>query len=329
LADDFGLGKWTRADRHPTFARNHWEYAIVMSLLKRFGRRLAAVSAIAASACTAAPAAEPAAASPALWQVADEDTTIYLFGTIHLLPKDTKWRSAEFDKAVAGADTLVVETIVDEQNPSLFAEEFKRLATSPGLPPLLDRVEPEKRTALRETLARFKISENGLDGLETWAAAVVLVQLQLLEIGLDPKSGVESTLKAQFTDGGKPIGQLESNGEQLSYFDTLPEAVQRKFLTDVLDDSAALKGEFDGMLATWSKGDVKGIANTFNSELADDPELRDALLVLRNANWAKWVKARLDQPGTVMVAVGAGHLAGDQSVLRLLENQGLKVRRVQ
>src|SRR5688572_10379982 len=122
-----------------------WEFGIDMSLLKRFGRRLAAVSAIAATACAAAPAAEPKVASPALWKVADEDTTIYLFGTIHLLPKETKWRSPVFDQAAAGSDTLVVETVIDESNPAATMGELFKLAVSPGLPPLLDRVPADKK----------------------------------------------------------------------------------------------------------------------------------------------------------------------------------------
>jgi uncharacterized protein YbaP (TraB family) len=83
------------------------------------------------------------------------------------------------------------------------------------------------------------------------------------------------------------------------------------------------------MLNAWTRGDVKAIAKSFNSDLSDAIELRDALLTRRNANWANWVKGRLDQPGTVLVAVGAGHLAGDQSVQTMLQRRGLKVTRVQ
>lgn len=90
-----------------------------------------------------------------------------------------------------------------------------------------------------------------------------------------------------------------------------------------------MKGEFDGMLRAWTSGNVKEIAKTFNSDLSDAAELRDALLVRRNANWARWVRGRLDKPGTVLVAVGAGHLAGDQSVVSLLQKDGFKVTRVQ
>ena len=300
-----------------------------MSLFKRFGRRLAAVFAIAATACTAAPATEPKAASPAMWKVADADTTIYLFGTIHLLPKDTKWRSPAFDKAATGADTLVVETIIDDNNPAATLSELFKLAVTEGLPPLTERVAPEKKAALEEAMTKSGIPTPVYDKMETWAAAFMLLGVQFKNLGLDPGSGVESALKKQFQDGGKTVGQLETNAEQLGFFDRLSEKAQREFLVAVLDDPKSMDAEFGSMLAAWSRGDVKGIAESFNSDLGEAQELRDALLTQRNANWAKWVKGRLDQPGTVLVAVGAGHLAGDGSVLSMLETQGVKVTRVQ
>lgn len=300
-----------------------------MSLFKRFGRRLTAISAIALAACGTAPAAQPAAASPALWKVADHDTTIYLFGTIHLLPKDTQWRSSAFDKAAAGADTLVVETVIDESNPAATMSELLQLAVSPGLPPIADRVPAEKRAALQATIAKSGIPAAMFDKLETWAAAFMLLGVQFKELGLDPGSGVESALRKQFADGKKTIGQLESNAEQLGFFDRLSEEAQRKFLIAMLDGAGDMNTEFKGMLDAWTRGDVKAIERSFNSDLSDAAELRDALLTQRNANWTKWVKGRLDQPGTVLVAVGAGHLAGEQSVQSMLEKQGVKVTRVQ
>lgn len=300
-----------------------------MSLLKRLGRRLAAISAISVAACGTAPAAEPKAASPAMWKVADEDTTIYLFGTIHMLPKGTEWRSPEFDKAAAGSDTLVIETVIDESNPAATMGELFKLAISPNLPPILDRVPANKKAALQAAITKSGIPAQAYDKLETWAAGFMLLGVQFQDLGLDPHSGVEFTLKKQFTDGGKPVDQLETNAEQLGFFDRLSEDAQRQFLVEVLNDPAAMKEQFGGMLEAWSRGDVNAIADSFNSDLNDEPELKDALLHQRNANWAKWVKGRLDQPGTVLVAVGAGHLAGDRSVQAMLESEGVKVTRVQ
>lgn len=300
-----------------------------MSLIKRFGRRLAALGAIAATACSAAPAAQPQPAGPAMWKVADDDTTIYLFGTIHMLPKDTKWRSAAFDQVAGTADALVVETVIDETNPAGTVAELFKLAVSDGLPPLTERVKPEKRKALEEAIAKSGLPAPLFDKLETWAAGFMLLGVQFKELGLDPNSGVESALKKQFTDGKKPIDQLETNAEQLGFFDKLSEDAQRKFLDGVLEDTGEMKEQFGGMLESWTRGDVAGIAKSFNAEFGEAPELIDALLAKRNANWARWVQGRLDKPGTVLVAVGAGHLAGDKSVVAMLENQGLTVTRVQ
>ena len=300
-----------------------------MSLLKRFGRRLAVVSAIAATACTTTPTAEPATASPALWKVADQDTTIYLFGTIHLLPKETKWRSPAFDKVAASSDTLVVETVIDESNPTATMGELFKLAVSPGLPPLLDRVPADQRAALQTAMTKSGIPAQVLDKMETWAAAFLLLGVQFQSLGLESGSGVESVLRKQFQAGGKTIGQLETNAEQLGFFDRLSEETQRNFLVSVLDDPAAMKDQFGGMLDAWARGDVKAIGDSFNRDLKGAAELKDALLVRRNANWARWVKNRLDQPGSVLVAVGAGHLAGAQSVQAMLEQDGVKVTRVQ
>ena len=109
----------------------------------------------------------------------------------------------------------------------------------------------------------------------------------------------------------------------------MPEDAQRNFLLSVLDDPANGRAQFARMLSVWTSGDVNGMAETFNRELADSPALRENLLRRRNANWNYWVQRRMQQPGTVFVAVGAGHLSGSDSVISMLEKTGYKVKRVQ
>jgi len=274
-------------------------------------------------------AADAKVARPAMWQVYDKDTSIYLFGTVHLLPPGTQWRSAKFDKAANDAGTLVVETIIDEKNPMAFAAELARLSIRPGLPPILDRVPPEKREALRATIAKSGIPEAGLNNMETWAAAFALLQVQFHELGVTGGDGVEQALKTAFIRSGKPIEQLETNAQQLGFFDVLPEKAQRELLEGAVESPAAAKKQFDAMLAAWMSGDVKEIGRTFNAEFQNAPELKEVLLRARNANWSGWLERRMQQPGTVFVAVGAGHLAGEDSVVEMLKRRGYRVKRVQ
>lgn len=299
-------------------------------MLKKILRRGLGMLGLAALAgCATVPQPTTATGRPALWQVADKDTTVYLFGTIHLLPANYTWRTAAFDQAVAGSQGLIVETIVDNANPQALAGELARLGFREGLPPLVSRVAPEKRTLLEAAIAKTGIPRPAYDRMETWAAAFMLLGIQFKDLGLSGDAGVETVLRSAFTKAGKPVGQLETNSEQLGMFDTLPESAQRALLEGAIDDPKAMNAQFQTMINAWTRGDVAAIAESFNADLSGSPELREALLRRRNANWTRWIEQRMATPGSVLVAVGAGHLAGSDSVVAMLRKDGYRVRRVQ
>ena len=287
---------------------------------------LAGLLPLTACAAEAAPAAK--AARPAMWKVADSDTTLYLFGTIHLLPKGQSWRTPAMDSALAGADELVLEVAnIDDMMAS--AQAMAKLGMSPGLPPIAERVPEDKRSALRAMIAESGYPEAVFDRLETWAAALPLLGVTFKRLGLDPSLGVETQIGTPFRASGKTVTGLETVEQQLGYFDTLSEEAQRALLLSVVEDSAETRTQFKEMLDAWASGDLKGIARTFDDETQMSPELKAALMSKRNAAWADWLAKRMEKPGTVFVAVGAGHLAGADSVQTMLKKKGIKAKRVQ
>jgi uncharacterized protein YbaP (TraB family) len=298
--------------------------------LLNFLKRAVAALGLAAVSIGAAPApAAPPVARPALWEVSDPDTTIYLFGTIHLLPAGYQWESPKIEQAVHNSDKLYVETIVDPEHPQGIIDALKSLGYANGLAPLSDRIAPSKRPLLEAAIAKTAIPRPVWDRMKTWTAAFILLGVQYNQIGLAGENGPELTLRQEFAAAGKPVGQLETNAEQLGFFNALPESAQRALLEGAVDDPKAMGKEFNQMLAAWAKGDVRGIAETFNHDMADTPALMTALLKQRNATWKGWIEQRLASPGTVMLAVGAGHLAGADSVLNMLKKDGYRVRRIQ
>ena len=298
-------------------------------LTKLIKRGLAALGLASLAIAPAVPAEARTNKGPALWEVSDKDTTIYLFGTIHLLPRDSQWRTPRFDKAVQSSQSLVLETLIDTANPQQLAGVMAALGYSSGLPPIAERVPIAKRPQLEAAIAKTRIPRALFDRMETWAASFTLLGVQFQTLGVEGEQGVESVLRRSFTAAGKPVGQLESNHEQLSFFDRLPESAQRQLLEGALEDPQATRAQFDGMLKAWMNGDVEKIGQTFNRDLSGSPELKAALLTRRNWNWSQWIERRMGQPGSVMIAVGAGHLAGEESVQRYLQSRGYKVRRLQ
>lgn len=275
-----------------------------------------------------ATAATPSGAAPGLWRVSDEDTTIWLFGTIHVLPEGFVWRNSVIDTAIEASDALILETIAGDSQ-SDAALLLMQLGVSSDLPPIAERIDPELLPQLASMIARGPFPESFLNGLETWAASLMLVGVTLNDLGLSSDSGVEDQLELIFQLANKPISGLETPAQQLGFFDGLPEEAQRYFLSSVIDTPEDIRAEFDAMLEAWRSGDEEEIARTFDDELVLSEPLRQTLLTRRNANWAAWVRERLDEPGTVFMAVGAGHLAGDDSVQDFLQVAGIEVVRVQ
>ena len=291
----------------------------------------AALAAVALAGCAAQTSAAPAAAEvkPALWKVADEDTTLYLFGTIHVLPEGKPWITPALGAAVDGADELVTEIGSLETAGAEGGAAMMELGLGKGLKPLAERVPAEKRAALAQMVAASGMPAQALDNMETWLAGIILFQVAMKQLGVAPESGVEWQLAERWKPSGKPVLGLETMREQFGIFDRLPEEMQQAFLVSTLENPVEMKKQFGAMVDAWAAGDVEGVARTFNDDEQMPPALRKVLLEARNADWAEWLAERMDRPGTVFVAVGAGHLAGDQSVQAMLKKKGFKATRVQ
>lgn len=265
---------------------------------------------------------------PALWLLADEDTRIYMFGTVHVLPPGFRWRSAALDKAVAESAELVVETYEApgaepglEEAAGFFAERSV---------PILERVPKKKRKRLKAAVEASGLPMPMLDRMHSWAAAMSLGIAQMLnEYGVEDPSaapGVEDVLEEVFRGAGKPIHSVEDGNAVLASMSALPEAVQVQLLIDAVapvgeGGSAADVGEAD-----WVAGRPEAL------DMEDDPgippALFDVLIRRRNAAWTLWLEERLKKPGTLLFAVGAGHLAGRESVQAMLAKRGLAVKRI-
>ena len=320
----------------------------------RFSRSLAllAMAALAAAPAAATPSAKQTVAKavgggseapapvaqpeprPALWLLADDDTKIYMLGTIHVLPPGFRWRSAAVDKAVGEAAELVVETYEPPGTASASGIDAVTGFFAAKPVPILKRVPKSKRAPLKAAIQASGVPLPMLDRMHSWAAAMTLGIAQMLgEYGVeDPAEapGVEDVLEAQFRDAGKPISSVEDGDAVFASLSSLPETVQTQLLLEAIEP---LPAEAEAAAEAATAGELEWVAGndeamSLEGEAGFPPALFDVLVRRRNAAWTEWLEARLRKPGTLLFAVGAGHLAGRESVQAMLAQRGLRVKRV-
>jgi uncharacterized protein YbaP (TraB family) len=262
---------------------------------------------------------------PALWEVSSADGTVegWLFGTIHSLPDGTTWETELLSDTIEDADVLIVE-IADLENKAAISHIFARLARTDDLPPLSSRLPASEQAALREMMKAGSFSEGDFTATESWAAALMLAQGIR---GSNPENGVDRELLRRFQ--GRPIRELEGAERQLGIFDRLPESDQRDLLTAVVLEGTASTEKSAELMRTWRSGDMDRLAQENTEGLLSDPELRAALLVKRNEDWAKQLTALLPNVPPALIAVGAAHMAGPEGLPNLMRQRSYTVTRVQ
>ncbi|HYC67347.1 TraB/GumN family protein [Brevundimonas sp.] len=277
------------------------------------------------------PAVAPVQASggggPALWVVRDEDSTLYLFGTVHVLRPNTLWRWARIETAFDSADRLVLE-ISNPDDQAAIVPLIQQHGLSPDRP-LSSLLNTEERARLDAAAQTMGASGAALDPMRPWLAALTLSVSPLVKAGYDPQSGVELVLKARAEAAGKPVTGFETIDEQVRILAGFPEADQLAFLRSTLEDFETATTDLDQLVAAWSSGDVRAIDRVGVQPMRRaDRALYEALLVKRNTNWADQIQTMLDGSGTVFIAVGAAHLAGSDSVEAILGRRGVTVERI-
>ena len=282
-----------------------------------------------AAAVAPAPAAtvQATGSGPALWVIRDEDSTLYLFGTVHVLRPGTLWRWAVVEDAFDSADRLVLE-ISNPDDQAAMMPLIQQHGMSPDRP-LSQLLNAEERSKLDAAAQAMGASGAALDPMRPWLAALTLSVAPLIKAGYDPQSGVELVLKGRAAAAGKEIGGLETIDEQIRILAGFPEAAQLDFLRSTLEDFENATTELDGMVEAWANGDVRAIDRLGVQPMRrENRAVYDALLVRRNVNWADQIETMLEGSGTVFIAVGAAHLAGGDSVQSLLNRRGVEVERI-
>lgn len=277
--------------------------------------------AAAAALCFAVPAtsAVPALpdADPAMWKVADEDTTIYLFGTFHALDGKSDWFNDEVKSAFGRSDEVVLEALVPE-DPAAMQPIVMKYALDPSGRTLTSKLSQEGQRRLADALGAIGAPPTAFDKFKPFFASLTLAAVGMQKMGMAADKGAEQAIRSAAKAAGKPVGAIEDVEFQIGMFDRIPESEQLAMLEELLKSIDEMPMEMGKLLEAWNRGDAAAFKAIMDKSEGQGPAAYKVIFSDRNATWADWIDKRLDKPGTVFLAVGTGHLAGKDSVQQLL-----------
>jgi uncharacterized protein len=301
----------------------------------------AAAAALFTAACT--PAAEKVETGGLpMWVIEDKDSTIYLTGTVHMLPPDLEWRSPRLDKALKDATEIWLElpmptsqeAMLRQYGPMMMRHMFSFNR------PLSSLLTPEENAQLAEAIKRAKLPDNagaGLDMMKPWAVTLMLGVGPLVASGFDPESGIDINIARMAEEQGDKILGFETFEQQMQMLASGTEEEQlaalRKAIAAPPEATDGMQEAAEAAYEGWAKGEVKPLEDLIAAMRTQGGDTSlgamsvEVVLDNRNENWAGQIEERLKGSGVSFIAVGAGHLVGPASVQERLKARGIEARK--
>ncbi len=264
-----------------------------------------------------------------LWKISGNglERPSYLFGTIHMLCADDALLSDNMKKAIRSCDEVYFEVDIDNIIEMVLAMNKMKMKGDTTLHDLLSETDYEKVKNYFEkkgSLLPFSM-------LETFKPILAASTIEQSSLPCDKTAMMEQVIMEEAKQHNKKIRGLETMAYQAGVLDSIPYKLQAQELVNYID-SANKGAEEDKVLKKMFKAykdqDLKKLEELMVETDAGMASFTDILLYHRNTNWVNKLK-KIMTTGSLLIAVGAGHLPGEKGVIELLRIEGYSVTPVE
>jgi uncharacterized protein len=265
---------------------------------------------------------------PALWKISGVGTTLYIFGSVHVLKPGTPWIDDKLRQKISSATAIYLEVPPREQQPLFLAGLVLRYGFLAKGDSLKNHLPAEVYAEVGAAFRAHGMQEKAYDSFKPWTADLAYASLKFGDAGYKMEIGVEATITDLAKAKGIPTEGLETAEFQISLFASLTDQEATQMLEEDLSEEGQMQAVMDRLTRSWSSGDVADLAAYFDSTTKDSPKLQEKIITDRNAAWVPKIQAIMGKRGTYLVVVGTGHLVGPESLVAMLQRAGLQVERV-
>lgn len=265
---------------------------------------------------------------PAIWKIEDNNSTLYLFGTVHLLPQDLNWLKDDLRDVMRQSGTVFFEVDTTETgrvDATVISAELGLRQDGLRLADSLDNYQLKLLDAVANNGA---IPLASLDAMKPWLASEYLTLIAAEQAGLSADLSADEALKSMVRRQQKNVIYLEDVEDQIRAVADLPQSLQLEILTETMEEFDDIGNQLFRISQGWSVGQTDFLTQQMIDPLRQEAgEMYRSVLVDRNKDWAGQIIRYLEGSGTGLVAVGTAHLLGDDSLIHELEEAGYKVER--
>jgi uncharacterized protein len=301
-----------------------------------FCKRALTIAALALCSFSFTGVAPPAPADSApkhfLWKVTGPKGVVFLFGTIHAAKVDFYPLPSIIEDSFEKADTLIEEIDISEPAEAALAQRgLMKDGSYPKGDTITNHLSEVTRSHLAAYLKKGDLPEAAIAHMRPWLVTMLVEQRELQRMGFDPTYGLDQHFLEEARQSHKQIGALEDAGSQLKLLSSLSEEFQDRLLLSSLVDMEKSHDFLDLLTQAWQSGDATAMQELITSSVRDYPQLKPLMTKLlddRNTAMAGKIEHFLQTPKRYFVAVGAGHLVGEQGILSQLRRKNFRVEQL-
>lgn len=258
------------------------------------------------------------AGPPLAWQAQIGDhKPDWIVGSFHLLPPAAATLPPAYQRALAAADVLVLESDLETLANPLQLQGLMGQAMAPE-GGLRGQVGDRLYRQFERTAAELGLPVESMAMFRPWFVAMSLDVLNYTRAGFRPDLGVDQRLLIAARERGLPLRWLEEPEAHMQLLSGMPAPLERDFFAAAVQEGK--QAEPDQLLKIWQSGDVGALARLSADMRRRYPALHKRLLLDRNRQWLQPILQMLRDDQTQLIVVGAAHLAGDGGVLKLVDS---------
>jgi uncharacterized protein YbaP (TraB family) len=262
-----------------------------------------------------------------LWQVKGSHNSVYLLGSIHVLPASAYPLHPALQQAFNNSQRVVFEVDLNAVSQQAVLREFEEVGVYPPGDNLEHHVSPATIRLVKQVLAKLGISYNKARRFKPALLGELITSRYTELAGFREDLGVDRYFFSQAKNTRKPVLGLETVRDQARVLSS-DDASGEARLVEAIVSLPAAKAILDELVVAWKAGRINTLDRLLNQDEWNDPKSFESMFSQRNQKWLPQIERFLESDANYLVIVGSGHLVGDHGLVRALQGRGYHVKQM-